>query len=63
MGDFSPTPGGIGLVEGFMIFLYTAIGINLSVAIIVSLLSRMIGYFFSLVLGGISLVWLEKELG
>ena len=63
VGDLSPTPGGIGFVEGFMIFLYSAVGINISAAIIVSLLSRIIGYFFSLVLGGISLVLLEKELG
>ena len=63
VGDFSPTPGGIGFVEGFMIFLYSIIGINLSAAIVVSLLSRFIGYFYSLVLGSMSLIWLEKELG
>jgi len=63
LGDFSPIPGGIGLVEGFMIFLYSIVGVSLPVAIIVSLLSRMIGYFHSLVLGGISIFYLEKSLG
>jgi len=63
IGDLSPTPGGIGLVEGFMIFLYSLVGINLPTAIIVSVLSRLIGYFFSLVVGGISLLYLEKTLG
>jgi len=63
LGDLSPTPGGIGLVEGFMIFLYSIVGVNLPAAIIVSILSRMIGYFYYLILGGISLFHLEKTLG
>lgn len=63
LGDLSPTPGGIGLVEGFMIFLYSIVGVNLPTAIIVSVLSRLITYFHSLVLGGISLFYLEKTLG
>ena len=63
LGDLSPTPGGVGLVEGFMIFLYSVLGVDLPAAIIVSLLSRLIGYFHSLVLGGISIFYLEKTLG
>ena len=63
LGDFSPSPGGVGLIEGLMIFLYSILGINLPTAIIVSVLSRLIVYFHSLVLGGISLFYLEKSLG
>jgi hypothetical protein len=63
VGDLSPVPGGIGLVEGFTIFLYSVVGINLSAAIIVSILNRMMGYFYDVVLGGISLVYLEKTIG
>ena len=63
VGDLSPIPGGVGLVEGFMIFLYSLVGISLPAAIIVSVLSRLIGYFHSLVLGGLSLLYLEKTLG
>ena len=61
--NFSPIPGGIGLSEGFMIFFYSVIGVEPSAAIIVTLLSRMIIYFYSLVLGGINLFYLEKSLG
>jgi hypothetical protein len=63
VGDLSPIPGGAGIVEGFMIFLYSLVGVNLPAAIIVSVLSRLIGYFYSLVLGGLSLLYLEKTLG
>lgn len=63
VGDLSPTPGGIGLVEGFMIFLYSAVGVSLPAAVIVSIFSRLIGYFYYLFLGGISLFHLEKSLG
>ncbi len=63
VGDFSPSPGGFALVEGFMIFLYSLVGVSLSAAIVVSILSRLIGYLESLVLGGFSLLHLEKTLG
>src|SRR3972149_7353891 len=54
VGDFSPTPGGIGLIEGIMIVTYSLLGVSLSVAVAVSLLSRIIFYFFSILLGGLS---------
>jgi uncharacterized protein (TIRG00374 family) len=62
VGDFSPGPGGIGLVEGFMIFVYSAIGIDFSSAVIVALLSRLILYFHSLILGGLSFWNLERSM-
>lgn len=63
VGDFSPTPGGIGLVEGSMIFMYSAFGVGFSAAFTVSVLTRMIRYFFHLVLGGISILHLERNFG
>lgn len=59
IGYLSPIPGGIGLVEGASIITYTLLGIPLAMAIAVSLLTRIIFYFFSLFLGGLSLVHLE----
>jgi uncharacterized protein (TIRG00374 family) len=61
VGDISPTPGGIGLIEGVSILTYSLFGVNLTAAIAVSLLTRMIFYFFALFLGGLSLVNLEKN--
>lgn len=62
IGDVSPVPGGIGLTEGTMFILYSAIGIPPPIAIVVSLLSRIIYYFFSLLLGGLSLIYLRFAL-
>ena len=61
LGTFSPIPGGIGLIEGAMILFYSLLGVNLSIAVAVSLLSRIVFYFFSLVIGSISLVHLEHS--
>ncbi|MEX0920829.1 MAG: flippase-like domain-containing protein [Candidatus Pacearchaeota archaeon] len=63
VGDLSPTPGGLGLVEGSMIFMYSALGINFAAAFAVSILSRIILYFFHLVLGGLSIIHLERNVG
>ncbi len=63
IGEFSPTPGGVGLIEGGMFFLYSIAGISTALALAVALLSRIIFYFYSLVLGGWSLVNLEKNVG
>ncbi|MBU0466834.1 MAG: flippase-like domain-containing protein [Nanoarchaeota archaeon] len=59
LGDLSPTPGGIGVVEGSMILLYSAIGIPPALAAVVALLTRVIYYFYTLLLGGLSLLWLK----
>lgn len=62
IGDISPIPGGIGLTEGTMFLLYSAIGVPPPIAIVVSLLSRIIYYFFSLLIGGLSLIYLRFTL-
>ena len=61
IGDLSPIPGGVGAVETFMVIIYSIFGINLEIAIMVSILSRLIIYFHNFVFGGISLLWLERE--
>jgi uncharacterized protein (TIRG00374 family) len=62
IGVFSPSPGGVGFIEGFMIFLYSIIGIDFATAVVVSLLSRVILYFHAIILGGASLVYVETSL-
>jgi hypothetical protein len=59
IGSLSPVPGGMGVVESIMTLLYTMMGIPLPLALLVAFLQRMIYYFYSLVLGGISLVNLK----
>jgi len=61
-GEVSPSPGGVGVTESAMFLLYSVMGINFSLAIIVTLMSRLIFYFYSLALGGISLVSLRLDL-
>jgi len=62
IGDLSPLPGGVGLMEGSMFLLYSTIGVGVELAAVVVLLSRMIYYFYSLVIGGISLTYLKFSL-
>lgn len=63
VGDLSPTPGGVGIVEGSMIFMYSAFGVGFAAAFAVSVLTRMIRYFLHLVVGGISILHLERNFG
>lgn len=60
VGEISPSPGGIGLIEGTMTFVYSLLGIDFAAALTVSLVSRAIFYLFSVVIGGANLVHLEK---
>lgn len=61
LGDISPTPGGIGIVEGSMILLYTAIGLSTASAATAALLTRIVYYFLAIGLGGLSLLWLRAN--
>ena len=63
IGEISPVPGGVGVTESTMFLLYNAMGISFSLAVIVALFSRLIHYFFSFIVGGLSLVYLEQFLG
>ncbi|HEB46893.1 MAG TPA: flippase-like domain-containing protein [Candidatus Pacearchaeota archaeon] len=62
VSDFSPSPGGLGLVEGSIAFAYTLLGIDFQIALTVAILSRMILYFYSLLIGGLSLLSLNHSL-
>lgn len=61
IGDLSPSPGGIGLMESTMLVLYSSIGISLEVALAVALLGRIIYYLYYLGLGGICLASIKKD--
>jgi glycosyltransferase 2 family protein len=61
IGDVSPIPGGIGVVEGSIILLYSGLGISVPLAIAVALLGRAIYYCYALGLGGLSLVYLRLK--
>ncbi len=59
LGDVSVLPGGLGVSEGVMFLGYTVMGINQELGIIVALLTRVIFYVYSLVLGGLCIAWLR----
>lgn len=61
IGSFSPVPGGVGVVEGSMVLLYSAMGVAPGLALLVAFLQRIIFYFFSLFLGGVSLIHLRRS--
>ena len=62
IGAISIFPGGIGVVESTMVLLYSTMGINFSAALLVAFLSRMIYYFFSIFVGGLSLIYLRMTI-
>ncbi|MEE8358332.1 MAG: flippase-like domain-containing protein [Candidatus Hydrothermarchaeales archaeon] len=49
-------PGGLGLTEGVMIGLYSAVGIPFVITVIVTLLDRLISYWLMIFMGGIAAV-------
>lgn len=61
LGDISPVPGGIGVIESSMIVLYTASGISPATAAIAALLTRLVYYIHVILLGGISLAQLRMN--
>ncbi len=61
IGDVSPIPGGVGIVESAMYLLYSSMNIESSVAITVALLSRLIYYFYAIIIGGLCLFYLKNK--
>jgi uncharacterized protein (TIRG00374 family) len=59
IADISPIPGGIGLAESSMFLLYSVLGVDSEVALLVAFLERFAYYFHTLVLGGFSLIYLR----
>ena len=62
LAEIGFTPGGSGLIEGATFLTYSLAGIDSSLALAVTLLTRIIFYFYALVLGGISLIHLERTI-
>lgn len=61
IGSLSAVPGGVGVVETSMTILYSAMGVTTSLALLVSFLFRIIQYFYSLFIGGMSLVHIRRK--
>ncbi len=62
IGDLSLSPAGVGFNELTMTLLFSAMGIMVPLALLVSVLTRLIYYFFSLVVGGFCLIKVRKIL-
>jgi glycosyltransferase 2 family protein len=60
IGAVSITPGGIGVIETSMTLIYSAMGVFLPLALLITFLTRVIYYFFTLFIGGMSLLYLRK---
>lgn len=58
IADVSPIPGGIGLTESTMFLVYSALGVNPEVALLVAVLERAIYYFYTLLIGGLCTLYL-----
>ena len=59
ISDFSMIPGGVAVTEALMISLYVSFGIPASIALVISILSRGFYYFINLLIGGVSLIYLQ----
>jgi uncharacterized protein (TIRG00374 family) len=60
IGSLAMVPGGIGFTEISMALLFSAMGIAMPLALLVAFFSRLIYYFFSLPIGGLSLIHIRK---
>ena len=60
IGDLSLFPSGIGFAELSMTLLYSAMGIFAPLAVLVAFLTRLVYYFVSLTIGGLSLIYVRK---
>jgi len=61
IGSFMAVPGGMGFIETIMISLYLSFGIGSGVAATVAVIDRAIFYFYSLLVGGICLLYLSTR--
>ena len=59
IADLSPIPGGIGLTESSSFLIYSLLGVAPEAALIVALFERVIYYFYTLLIGGLCLVYLR----
>jgi len=61
IGAVSIIPGGVGVIEGSITLLFSAMGIPSALALLVAFMNRIIYYFFALFIGGMSLVHLRRK--
>ena len=54
-------PGGVGLAEVSLAALYAQFGIPTEAAVAIALAYRLTGYWFPRVVGGVALLWIERE--
>ena len=59
VGNLAVIPGGIGVFEATMIALYSAFGINLAIAGLATLITRIIYYTFAIGIGYLSLLYTQ----
>jgi len=59
VGSLFALPGGMGIIETIMISLYLSFGISSGIAATVAVIDRFIFYFYSILLGGICLIYLN----
>jgi uncharacterized protein (TIRG00374 family) len=55
------TPGGLGGTEAVMASLLMAVGLDASEAFVVSLICRVATLWFSILVGLVSMLWLESR--
>jgi len=60
IGSLSSLPGGLAVTETAMILLFSAMGVPTSLALLIAILNRAISAFFSLFLGGASLIYIRR---
>jgi len=60
IGSLAMVPGGVGIVEISMTLLFSAMGVFFPLAFLVSLLTRLVYYVFSLPIGALSLWYVRK---
>jgi uncharacterized protein (TIRG00374 family) len=61
-GKLSILPGGVGVVEGGMAALYTALGVSGSIVVVVTLGYRLLSFWIPVALGFVLAVWLDRTL-
>jgi hypothetical protein len=54
-------PGGVGLAEVSLSALYAQFGIPTEAAVTIALAYRLTGYWFPRLVGGLALLWIERE--
>jgi uncharacterized protein (TIRG00374 family) len=57
----SPSPSGVGMVEGIMPTALSTLGVPFTEAVLITLVFRAVTLWFPFVVGGLSFRWLQKR--